>query len=59
MIILHFVGVRIACASLSPEIDLMFLVVGFFFFFLHEFNANSLYQSCLTQFLKHLIFYVR
>ena len=53
MIILHFVGVRIACASLSPEIDLMFLVVGFFFFFLHEFNANSLYQSCLTQFLKH------
>ena len=35
MIILHLVAVRIACASLSPEIDLMFLVVGFFFFYMN------------------------
>ena len=35
MIILHLVGVRIACASLSPEIDFMFLVVGFFSFFFY------------------------
>ena len=35
MIILHLVGVHIACASLSPEIDLMFLVVGFFSFFFY------------------------